>query len=427
MAGPGSTFSALNDALALQYDREFRGVIEWSKGTLAAMIRKTVASGLTTAIPIRSGVSAAVSSTFANAQTQSQTVFTKVEQFLPSVTKKYGVAQIDGLLLRAAKQEKGRVFDNMCQQIDGINDGVMQSFSWGVYGNGYGSIGRVGTAAQGETLASTRLVLANPEDVVKFVPKMKIILAASDTAAARTTGTACTVTGIENLELGYVTLAANLATTLSDATFGDFIYVEGDRGVGASPTQLCLNGLDGWFPTTVPSTTDWASGVDRSTDANLRGTIKDLSSSTMNAEDAIIEAVTASVRYGGNPTALTYFTNNTNYKKLTLLGMSKFRPTTVKGPYGVGFQGVKVFTDNGEIPVMADRFCPVQRSYLLDMSSIKYYGVGSAEVPMFIDDDGAGKILRMTDADAVECRVGYFGYIGCNNPVVNVVVVHATN
>ncbi|HET7036583.1 MAG TPA: hypothetical protein VFI42_12945 [Thermomicrobiaceae bacterium] len=426
MAGPGSTFSALNDALALQYDREFRGVIEWSKGTLGAMIKKVVATGLTTAIPVRSGVSAAVSATFANAQTQAQTVFTKVEQFLPPITKKYGVAQIDGLLLRAAKQEKGRVFDNMCQQIDGINDGVMQSFSWGVYGNGYGAIGKVGTAAQGETLASTRLVLANPEDVVKFVPKMKLMTAQDDVSACRNGGATVTVLGIEDLQKGWVTLTGNLTAGIAAATFGDSLYVEGDRAVGATPTPLCLNGLDGWFPTTAPTTTDWATGVDRSNDANLRGTIIDLSTSTKNKEEAVIEAVTASVRYGGDANKLTYFTNNTNYKELTLLGMSKFRPTTVKGPYGIGFQGVKVFTDSGEIPVMPDRFCPVQRSYLLDMGTIKYYGVGSAEVPMFIDDDGAGKILRMTDADAVECRVGYFGYIGCNNPVVNVVVVHST-
>lgn len=425
MAGPGSTFSALQDALMIQYDKEFRGVISWSKGTLAAMITKVKSGGLKPSIPVRSGVSPAVSSTFLNSQVQAQTTFTKVEQFTPSWTKKYGTAQIDGMLMAAASTDKGAIYDKFCAQLDGILEGTMQQFSRDVYGNGYGCYGKV--AATGvQTLASTRLKLANPEDIVNFQAGQKLILAASDTAAARSSGAEVTVAGIEDLVNGYITLAVALATTLSDADYGDSIYVSGNRGVGASPTQLCLNGLDGWFPTTIPSTTDWASGVDRSTDANLRGQIIDLSTSTKNMEEAWIDAVTASVRLGGKPGKLTGFTNNTNYKAVTLLGMSKFRPVTVDGPYGIGFQGVKIFTDNGEIKIMPDRFCPVQRSYLLDLSTVKYYGVGTAEVPMFLDHDGVGKVLRMTDADAVEARVGYYGCMGVNCPVVNVVLVHST-
>ena len=425
MAGPGSTFANVTDALTLNYDKPFKGKVEWSHGALAAMLTKTKGGGLNCVVPIRSGVSPAVSSTFTDAQTKATTQYTKVEQFLPPWTKKYGVAQIDGLLMAAASADKGQLFDKFCAQIDGIMDGTMQQFSRDVYGNGYGAYGKV--AATGvQTLASTRLKLANPEDIVNFQRGQSLILAASDTAAARTSGTPVVVTGIEDLQLGYITLAANLATTLSDATYGDSIYVLGNRGVGASPTQLCLNGLDAWFPTTVPSTTDWATGVDRSADANLRGTIIDASTSTSNMEELVIEAVTSSSRFGGSPERMVFFTNNTNYKKMILLGMSKFRPTTTKGPYGIGFQGVKVFTDAGEITVQPDRFCPVQRSYLLEMSTIKYIGVASASVPDFLIHDENGHVLRMTDADAVECRVGYYGAMACNKPVVNVVVIHST-
>src|SRR6185436_10986490 len=115
---------------------------------------------------------------------------------------------------------------------------------------------------------------------------------------------------------------------------------------------------------------------------------------------------------GGNPASMVYFTNNTNYKEILLFGTAKYRPDTTKGPYGISFQGIKIQTDNGEVKVQPDRYCPVKRSYLLDMTTVKFYGCGSAEVPRFIDDDGVGKILRMTDAAAVESRVGYYGTIG---------------
>ena len=427
MAGPGATFNALNDALMLNYDLKFRGKVGWSKGALAAMIPKVRWSGLYPVIPIRNTASPAVSSDFTTAQTiaQSTTGITPVAQFKPQWYRKFGVAQIDSLLLAAASDAKGAVYDEMCTQIDGIMDGTTHQFSMEVYRNGFGAIGVVDST---DTLASTRLILKNPEDSVLFVAGNRLVLAADDhSSVLRSSGAQAIVAGVENFEKGYITLTQNLSTAIAAAATGDTIFLAGNREDSATPTPRALNGMDAWFPVTVPTTTDVASGIDRSKNALYRGTILDFSSgSSLNKEDQMLEAITASSRYGGNPEKMKYFTNNTNYKEVLRLGSAKYRPDTTKGPYGVSFQGIRVMTDAGEIPVVPDRYCPVQRSYLLDLSTVKFYGCGSAEVPRFIDDDGVGKVLRMTDAAAVECRVGYYGTIGVNTPIVNVVVVHST-
>ena len=425
----GSSFANVSKALAVNYDRPFRGKVGWSKGTLAGMITKVVGQGITgPVIPIRSGNSPAVSNNFTNAQAQAAIQFTKTEQFNPSWVKKYGIAQIDGLLMAAATSTGG-LFDKFCVQLDGILDGTMNQFSTDIYRSGSGYVGRVATAAQGETLASTTLVLANPEDIVHFSRGMRLQCAHTEFAALTDGASVVTVTGIADLQAGKLTLSGNLTAGLAGATFGDFIFIEGNH-LASQTVVGSLPGIDAWLPITGAGTTD-ATGANRTGDALLLGTILDTTTATStvagaNKEDLCIEAITSSARFGGNPEKMVYFTNPTNYKQLIQTGMSKFRPTTVKGPYQVGFQGARIMATEGEIMIMPDRYCPVQRSYLLDMSTWKFYGAGNAEVPRFLNADGVGEILRMTAEDSVESRCGYYGTVGCNSPVTNVVVVHST-
>lgn len=423
---PGGTLTTLADALMLNYDLAFRGKVGWSKGALGAMIPKVRWSGLKPIIPIRNANSPAVSNTFgvAQARAATSTGITKVVQFAPTWYKKFGVAQIDSLLMAAASDNQGAVYDELCTQIDGIMNGTTHQFSTDVYRNGFGAIGTIDATT---TIASTRLILKEPEDSVLFVQGMTLIAAPDDhTSAARNAGATMECAGVEDYEKGYITMTQNLSTAIAAIAVGDIVFPEGNRGTGASPVPTAINGMDAWFPATVTAGVDVASGVDRSTNALFRGTIIDATSSVKNKEDLALDAITASARYGGDPGKMVYFTNNTNYKEMLAFGSAKYRPDTTKGPYGISFQGIKIMTDSGEIKVQPDRYCPVKRSYLLDLSTVKFYGCGSAEVPRFIDDDGVGKILRMTDAAAVESRVGYYGCVGCNNPIVNVVVIHKT-
>lgn len=425
----GAAFAALNDALLLNYDLKFRGRVGWSKGALAGMIPKVRWSGLYPVIPIRNTASPAISADFATARTISSntTGIVQVAQFKPQWYKKFGLAQIDGLLMAAASDSKGAVYDEMCGQIDGILEGTTHQFSTEVYRNGFGAIGVIDSTT---TLASTRLILKNPEDSVLFVQGNRLQLSQSDHSdALKSSAATMEVAGIEDPEKGYITITTNISSAIAAAATGDFIFAQGNRQDSGTPSPVCLNGMDAWFPTTAPTTTDVASGIDRSKNALYRGTIIDgtsASKASLNEEDLMLEAITASARYGGNPEKMVYFTNNTNYKKVLRIGTAKFRPNTTKGPYGVSFQNIKILTDAGEIPVQPDPYCPVQRSYLLDLSTVKFYGCGSAEVPRFIDDDGAGKILRMGTENSVQCQVGYYGTIGVNRPIVNVVVVHST-
>jgi hypothetical protein len=104
-------------------------------------------------------------------------------------------------------------------------------------------------------------------------------------------------------------------------------------------------------------------------------------------------------------------------------GQGRYRPARIEGPAKIGFDGVVVETNYGNINAFSDRYCPRQRSYVVEMESWIVYGAGTSKIPDFLTQDG-NKILRLTDDDGVECRVGAYDAQGCNAPCHNVVVQH---
>jgi len=176
LAATGGSFTALQDALKINYDDSNFGRVGWSKGKLAAMIGKKAWNGKLLAYMMRVGNSPARSATFSTAKTISEDTtygHTTVKQPQIPWVRDYGRATIDGLLMEAASSKEGRAaaLDEMVAQIDGIQDAVMHSFSTKVYRDGFGLIGRI---SSGTNVATTTLTLEVPEDSDLFEPGMRV-------------------------------------------------------------------------------------------------------------------------------------------------------------------------------------------------------------------------------------------------------------
>ncbi|HVQ52659.1 MAG TPA: hypothetical protein VMS92_21700 [Mycobacterium sp.] len=410
----GSSFTNLDKALTVRYDRDFRGKVGWSKGKLAAMVAKTAWSGKNAIIPLRVGNSPARSADFATARAKAATARTKVENFTVSYVKEYGISKIEGLLMDAASDEEGRLFDEMCAQIDGQNDAVMHAFSQKIYRNGFGAIGVLDATTN---VATAIGILQKREDLMLFEIDQDVVFSASDHGAVlRNAGAVLSVTALNDDGVtATVTFNANI-NTVTGTLAGDTIFPAGDRQNSATPSMLCIPGLDAWL---LPATALDFTGVNRSTDLRLQGTLIDATAG-MDEEAALIAAAIETSRYGGQPQRA--FFNPTRYQSLVNKAQARLRPTVVEGPGKIGISGVELMTSWGAIKVFSDPYCPVRRAYVLDPETFKYYGVKSAEIPRFLNHDKAGNVLRLSDDDGVEARCGYYGTTGMNAPIKNAVI-----
>jgi hypothetical protein len=89
--------------------------------------------------------------------------------------------------------------------------------------------------------------------------------------------------------------------------------------------------------------------------------------------------------------------------------MSKIQYIDMKVNAEIMFRGIQINGPRGPIKVVPDQNCPNDRAFMLDMDSWKLYSLGKA--PKILDTDGL-RMLRDSNADSVEVRVGYYAQLG---------------
>ena len=83
----------------------------------------------------------------------------------------------------------------------------------------------------------------------------------------------------------------------------------------------------------------------------------------------------------------------------------------------VGFRSLAVQGPNGVINVIPDQNCQPDVAWMLQLDTWSLNSLGGA--PHILDLDG-NRILRKSDDDAYEGRVGFYGNVACNAPGFNV-------
>jgi hypothetical protein len=367
---------------------------------LALMPKATDFYGEDAKAPLKYAPNAGRSSTFSTAQSNSTNV--KNVAFRYARKSDYAVARITNELILASKNNSGAFVSALKQEIDSAQLNVSNSAAQAVYGNGSGCIGQISSAT---TLASTTIKLSNPEDIVFFEVDYRIKLSATNGGGSVKSGV-LTVVAVDR-ELGYITVDQNISSGVATASLGDFISIEGDY-------DKKMSGLAAWLPSVAPTSGDNFFGVDRSLDVTrLAGFRGDLSA--LPIEEALIQGGMKISRDGGKVDHV--FVSFQKYADLTKSLGSKVQYVDVMAKdAGIGFQGVKVNLGKSIATVIPDRNCPDSKMFMLQLDSWKVHSLEG--MPMILDMDGL-KMLRVSNDDAAEIRVGYYAQMACNWPGAN--------
>jgi hypothetical protein len=394
----------MNAALKELYDGQVVENLVYKDNPFLAMVKKsTDFGGKYKPVPIITGVSQGRSATFSNAQGNQTAV--QVQSFLLTRASDYSIASIDNQTMLASATDKMSFLEGSKLVIDGAIRSATLSLSSSMFRTGTGSIGQISTIVAG------LITLTNPADVVQFERQMTLQANATDG-------------GVPRVALGYViAVDRSVGTiTVSDTSItgvaaspalwaaGDFLLVQGD-------VNLKMKGLAAWLPTVAPGALDSFFGVNRSVDTvRLAGVRYD--GSAQSIEEALIDSSSLLAREGGTPDVA--ITNYGSWSALEKALGSKVQYIDFKGPANIAFRGIMVNGANSQIKVFPDRNCQPQRAYLLQMDTWALESLGDA--PMILRYGDGLEMLRVSNADAGEVRVGYYGQIASNAPGWNATV-----
>jgi len=356
-------------------------------------------------LPIQIGNPQGRSHTFAKAKAnQTSSVY---KDFTLTRVKDYSLATVDNEVAEASENDKGAFLKALTNEIDSAIRSSASSMGSMVYGDGSGCIGQI---SAGTNVATTTLTLAVADDIVNFEVGMTLVFAAARSSGSlRNSGATLSILSIDR-GAGSMVLSAAI-NTVTGTIAGDFVFIDGDR-------NLAVSGLAAWLPETAPTSGDSFFGVDRSVDSTRLAGVR-YDGSALSIEEALVGGLTLCNREGGNPKIV--FMNYTDWSNLELALGSKvqYMVTEAFGRADIGFQGIQVKTNKGVANCVADPFCPRGVAYGITMESWALY---SLKEPIRILDLDGNKILRTSDADAVELRVGGYFQLGCNAPGHNVVI-----
>lgn len=389
--------AAMNAALKELYDGQVVENLVYADNPFLAMIpKKTDFGGKYKPVPIITGVSQGRSATFSSAQANQSAV--EVKSFLVTRASDYSLATIDNQTMLASATDKMSFLEGSKLVIDGAFRSITNSLASSLFRSGTGSIGVIGSISTGV------ITLANANDVVQFEVNMTLQANATDGGTPR--AAAGYVIAVDR-SLGKVTVSATAggaAGTPSGWTAADYLLVSGDN-------NLKVKGLEAWLPATAPTGGDSFFGVDRSADTvRLAGVRYD--GSAQSIEEALIDASSLLAREGGKPGI--FVTNFASYAALEKSLGAKVTYVDLKGPGELGFRGIMVNGANTQIKVIADRNCASQTGYLLQMDTWKLESLG--EAPQILRYGDGLEMLRVSNADAGEVRIGYYAQLTCNAP-----------
>jgi hypothetical protein len=276
--------------------------------------------------------------------------------------------------------------------------GATRSLATSLFRNGTGSIGVI---SSGSTVASPTITLSDLNTVTNFEVGMTLQVSATDGAAVRTGSVV--LTGVDR-NAGTLTASGNWSAGISAVQTGDYISVAGDL-------NSKIKGFDAWVP--MPSVLTSASffGVDRTADATRLGGIS-LDKTGVPIEEALVDLAARIAREGGSPDVC--FLDFSNYANLEKALGSKVQYVNLKATDAdVGFAGMQIMGAKGPIKVVPDQNMFSDRAYIMQWDTWCLYSLGMA--PKILQSDGL-EFLRVSSADAVEVRVGYYAQLGCVAP-----------
>lgn len=353
--------------------------------------------GVNLPVPIQYAIPAGGSAVFSTAQANKAP--SRFKAFTLTRVSDYALASIQNETIDASMGDSFAFLEAATNEIDSAFLTAARSLATAIYRSGTGSIGQVANSNVGIavlTLGSSSA--ADPSSVVNFEVGMTLTASATDGGADRS-GT-LVIVAIDRIA-GTLTMSGNLSAGIAAIAQNDFIRRQGDINAKVS-------GLDAWLPASVTNASFF--GVDRTADATrLAGISYDGSAQPI--EEALLDAVNLVAREGGSTDHI--FMSYQNYSNLEKALGSKVHYVDLKVSPEVGFHGLRIIGPKNEINVIPDQNCQSSLAWALQLDTWKLYSLGKA--PKILEADGL-KMLRDSNADSVETRIGYYGQMGCRAP-----------
>jgi hypothetical protein len=399
--GPYLNLTAMNAALKELYDGQVVENLVYADNPFLAMVpKKTDFGGKYKPIPIITGVSQGRSATFSNAQGNQSPV--QIQSFLLTRVSDYSIATIDNQTMLASRTDKMAFLEGAKLVIDGAFRSITNSLASALFRSGTGSIGQISSIG---SVGTGVIQLSNVADVVQFEVNQTLQANATDGGTPRAAlGYVIAV----NRSLGQITVATSglggSAANPSGWAANDYLLVQGD-------VNAKVSGLAAWLPTTAPAPGSNFFGVDRSQDVTRLAGIR-YDGTAQSIEEALIDSSSLLAREGGKPdVAITSFASYAALEKS--LG-SKVQYVDLKGPAEIAFRGIMINGANSMIKVFPDRNCQAQTAYLLQMNTWNLNSLGDA--PQVLRYGDGLEMLRVSNADAGEVRIGYYSNLATNAP-----------
>lgn len=389
-------------------DRVAKLVLESSP--LLAMLPKKEIFGESFDTAMLIGDTAGHSASFSTAQTnKGQSVPVKFQLTTKTV---YGLASLERRLMLASRTNAGAFLPAARTNIDGAFRQVRRDMAIHAFRDGSGARGRVSTFSAGV------IQLSVIPDAVNFTLGDVLKFCATKTGGSVEAGT-FTVTAI-NTSAG--TLTGTSAGGVSiDAN--DYIYVDGDYD--AVPF-----GLAKLFPATAPTSGDSLYGLDRSIHPTMLAGVISNGSGKLRYEALIDAASDVGTVGDGSPTHV--FMHPTDMRAMVKemeAQVVRPRPVASSVPVSrgskaaVGFDGIVVTTDVGDIECYSDRFAEPNKPYMLELNTLRLCHIGPqlADIVGRESDEG---MLTEGSSDGYEVRVAAYENIVSEAPGHNAVIIN---
>jgi hypothetical protein len=391
---------AANAMLKEYYDDQKVENLAYQKNVALAMVPKnTDCEGKYVPVPTVYEVSQGISATFANAQgNQAPSQFV---EFLVPLRPDYSITSITEQARVSSGSNVG-AFMKMAKAVyDGALQGSAKSASSALYRSGTGSVSQIATGG----ITAGVIALQNPADIAQFSVNQTLQANSSDGGTPRA---ALGYVIARNVVAGTITVSATAmggsAGSPSGWAAGDFLVRQGDNNAK-------ITGWAAWLPLTAPTSTDNFYGVNRSPDSRLYGLA--YPGQQQSIEEALIDCSMFVAREGGDPRH--HFTNfGTQAALIKALGARREYVDWEKEGL-IGFRGVKVQGPMGVIESYPDYACQAATGFLLQLDTWELLSVGGAVPHIKKYQDGI-EMFRISNADAMELRAGYFANLAGRAP-----------
>lgn len=349
------------------------------------------------------------SATFSDAQTGAGTAFTRGDAFQVTPIEDFALATIKGMLIATANSDKTSFLKGLDVEVRSAVTSLKNTLGRDLYRSGWGTLGVI------QSRSGSTITLTNRSDSNNFEKDDRVVFAATEsTSLLRDSGQALTVSSVDRAA-GTVTFTEALSE-ISLLADGDFVFTLGDRQNSATPTRRKIAGFEAWIPATAPASNDSFFGVNRSADPTRLAGLRFAPPAGTPIAEILSDAATMVMEQDGaidhflmHPLVMNELVKSLDAKTVFPRPMERAQ---------VAFRAVEILTSAGPVTLVADRNCPRNRIFGLQLDTWKICSGGEFVRPL--DEDGIGDMLRQASDDGYEIRYGYYAQMYCDAPGRNI-------